>query len=180
MTNFKKMLVTFFKLNGEKSQWDENCPEPFPASESYVTIYIRLFMKNKDFYSTSHLIVAAIRIYEYQNAANPSVEDLCKALSFSLEQGYFICKKLSEIGIIDMVVKGGTHKARLFVNDYMKIEEIPRDTEEITLQEEIERFQNSKKDFKEQIESFQAEKAERQKTLFEEIENKLKEGLNKK
>jgi len=104
-------------------------------------------MKTKDFYSTTHLIVAAIRVLEHRNAAAPSVDEMCQELSFSLEQGYFICNKLGEIGIIDMVVKEGADKTRLFVKDHLKIEEIPRDAEESTLQEEIERFQNTKKRF---------------------------------
>ncbi len=98
-------------------------------------------------------------------------------MSLSSEQGHFICKKLDEMEIIDIVRKD-PDEPRLFVKDHLKIEDIP-DTKASTLQEEIEKFQATKKDFEQKIESFQAEKAERQRTLFAEIENKLKSGRGK-
>ena len=133
-------------------------------------------MQNNDFYTTTHLLVAAIRLLEYQNGANPSVEQVCHALSLSVEQGYLICNKLSEIEIIEMVMKEDTLGTRLFIQDHLKIEEIPRGEQGTSLQEEVEKFQNSKKEFEQKIEAFQAEKAERQKNLFAEIESKLKKN----
>lgn len=137
-------------------------------------------MQNNDFYTTTHLIVAAIRLLEHQNSANPSVEDVCGALSLSVEQGYLICNKLHEIEIIEMVKKEETLATRLFIRDHLKIEEIPRGEKGTSLQEEIEKFQNTKKEFEQKIEAFQAEKAERQKNLFAEIENKLKKNAEGK
>jgi len=135
-------------------------------------------MEIKDFYSAAHLVVAAVRVLEHQNRANPTVEEVCRALSFSLEHGNFICRKLHETGIIDMVKSG--YGARLFVKDYMKIEEIPKYEKDNTLNEEIERFQNSRKDMNQKIESFRTEKAEKQKKLFADLENRLKKELDKK
>ncbi|QTA85482.1 hypothetical protein [Desulfonema magnum] len=135
-------------------------------------------MQNKDFYTTTHLIVAAIRVHEHQNNAAPSVDDICRSLSFSLEQGHFICNKLDEIEIIEIV--RGAYGARLFIKDHLKIEEIPRAEKGSSLREEIEKFQNTKKDFEQKIESFQAEKAERQKTLFAEIESRLRQKTDAK
>ncbi|OIN96557.1 MAG: hypothetical protein AUJ48_01360 [Deltaproteobacteria bacterium CG1_02_45_11] len=135
-------------------------------------------MKNTDFYSEAHLVVAAIRILENRNAAPPSIEDVCKILSFSLEQGNLICKKLNEIGIINLV-EGG-YGTRLFIKDHLKIEEIPQVEKGSTLEEELKRFQNAQKDFTRKIESLQAKQAKEQKNLFAELENKLKEGLAKK
>ncbi|RLC14280.1 MAG: hypothetical protein DRI57_14735 [Deltaproteobacteria bacterium] len=133
-------------------------------------------MQNNDFYTTTHLLVAAIRLLEHQNGANPSVEQVCHALSLSVEQGYLICNKLSEIEIIEMVMKEDTLGTRLFIQDHLKIEEIPRGEQGTSLQEEVEKFQNTKKEFEQKIEAFQAEKAERQKNLFAEIESKLKKN----
>jgi hypothetical protein len=137
-------------------------------------------MQNNDFYTTTHLLVAAIRLLEHQNGASPSVEDACRALSLSVEQGYLICNKLSEIGIIEMVTKEDTLGTRLFIQDHLKIEEIPRGEQGTSLREEIEKFQNTKKEFEQKIEAFQAEKAERQKNLFAEIESKLKKSAEGK
>lgn len=135
-------------------------------------------MVTNDFYSAAHLVVAAIRVLGHQNCANPTVDELCRALSFSSEHGNFICRKLHESGIIDMVKSG--YGARLFVKDYLKIEELPRDAEENPLQEEIERFQSSRKDRDQKIEAFRTEKAEKQKKLFADIENRLRKELDKK
>ena len=133
-------------------------------------------MQNNDFYTTTHLLVSAIRLLEHQNGASPSVEDVCHALSLSVEQGYLICNKLSEIEIIEMVMKEDTLGTRLFIQDHLRIEEIPRGEQGTSLQEEVEKFQNTKKEFEQKIEAFQAEKAERQKNLFAEIESKLKKS----
>ncbi len=135
-------------------------------------------MGTKDFYSAAHLVVAAIRVLGHQNCANPTVEELCLALSFSPEHGNFICRKLHESGIIDMVKSGCC--ARLFVKDYLKIEDLPRDGKENPLQEEIERFQSSRKDMEQKIESFRTEKAEKQKKLFADIESRLRKEMDRK
>ena len=135
-------------------------------------------MKNTDFYSEAHLVVAAIRIFEHSNAVPPSVDDVCKTLSFSLEQGNLICRKLNEIGIIDLVAGG--YGTRLFIKDHLKIEEIPKGEKGGKLEEELKKFQNAQKDFTRKIESLQAKQAKEQKNLFAEIENKLKEGLAKR
>ncbi|MCP4351502.1 MAG: hypothetical protein GY795_39050 [Desulfobacterales bacterium] len=135
-------------------------------------------MKEKNFYTVAHLIVSAIRVLDHQKPVPPSADDVCEALSFSLEQGNLICKRLDEAGIIEIVK--GAYGTRLFVRDHLKIEDIPGDENVKTMQEEIEKFQSTKKDFKEKIESYQTQKAERQKNLFAELEEKLKQGLDKK
>jgi hypothetical protein len=133
-------------------------------------------MQNSDFYSDAHLVVAAIRVLTYQNSSPPSMDQVCRIISFSLEQGNFICKKLKEIGIVDMVEGGfGT---RLFIKNHLKIEEIPRGKKEDKLGEALKEFQNSKKDFTREIESFQAKQAKKQKDLFAGLEKKLKKESN--
>ena len=132
-------------------------------------------MQNKDFYTIAHLVVAAIRVLEHQRNAAPSVDDVRHMLSLSLEQSHMVCNKLDEVGIIEMVK--GPYDSRLFIKEHLKLEEIPRAEKGSTLQEEIERFQSTKKDFTQKIESFQAEKEERQKNLFAEIENRFKKKM---
>ena len=134
-------------------------------------------MQHSDLYSNAHLMVAAIRILTHKNSKHPSLNEICKTLSFSLEQGNLICKKLKDFGIIDVVE--GAFENQLFIKDHLKIEEIPRDKKEDRLEEALKKFKDSKKDFSKKIESFQAKQAEKQKALFAELEEKLKKGADK-
>ncbi len=134
-------------------------------------------MKANDFYTQSHLVVAAIRIYEHGHSEPPSVDAICETLSMSLELGHLLCKRLDEQEIIEMVK--GPYGTRLFIRDYLKIEEIPRHEPGTTIREEIEKFQSTQKNFKEKIEAFQARKEEDQRNLFARIEEKLKKVKGK-
>ena len=134
-------------------------------------------MQSPDLYSNAHLVVAAIRIFTHKNSKHPSINEICKTLSFSLEQGNLICKKLKNLGIIDVVE--GAFEDHLFIKDHLKIEEIQRDKKEDKLEEELKKFKDSKKDFSKKIESFQVKQAEKQKALFAELEEKLKKGSDK-
>lgn len=134
-------------------------------------------MQHPDLYSNAHLVVSAIRIFTHKNSKHPSLNEICKTLSFSLEQGNLICKKLKDLGIIDMVE--GAFENQLFIKDHLKIEEIQRDKKEDRLEEALKKFKDSKKDFSKKIESFQAKQAEKQKALFAELEEKLKKGSDK-
>ena len=134
-------------------------------------------MQNPDLYSNAHLVVAAIRIFTHKDSKHPSINEICKTLSFSLEQGNLICNKLRNLGIIDVVE--GAFESHLFIKDHLKIEEISRDKKEDKLEEALKKFKDSKKDFSKKIESFQAKQAEKQKALFAELEEKLKKGSDK-
>lgn len=131
-------------------------------------------MQHPDLYSNAHLVIAAIRIFTHKNSKHPSMNEICKTLSFSLEQGNLICKKLKDLGIIDVVE--GAFENHLFIKNHLKIEEIPRDKKEDRLEDALKKFKDSKKDFSKKIESFQAKQAEKQKALFAELEEKLKKG----
>ena len=135
-------------------------------------------MKDKDLYSNAHLIIAATRVLEHQNSASPSIDAVCQTLSFSLEQGLFICRKLKEMGIIDMVE--GAYGIRVFIKNHTKIEEIPRGTKESKFEDELKKFKDTQKQKTQKIESFQAEQEKKQKNLFAELEKKIKEDLEKK
>jgi hypothetical protein len=134
--------------------------------------------KNKDFYTNAHLFVSAIRVCEHQNSTPPAIEDICRILSMSIEHSSYICRKLKQIGIIEVVE--GSYGDRLFVRDFLKIEEIPRDDNESKLEEELKKFRESQKGLSQKIESIQTEQAEKKKTLFAEMEKKLKQELDKK
>lgn len=135
-------------------------------------------MDSSNSYSDAHLIVASIRVLTHQNLAPPSIENVSEALSFSAEKSHFLCKKLKGMGIINVVE--GAFGTRLFVQDHLKIEDIPKDKKEDKLDEALKKFKDSKKDFSKKIESFQAQKAKKQKDLFAELDKKLKKESNKK
>jgi hypothetical protein len=135
-------------------------------------------MKKIDLYSNAHIVAAAIRVLAHQKNTPPSIDDVCHALSFSLEQGNFICNKLEEMQIIEIVE--GSYGTRLFIKNHLKIEDIPRGDKVSGLEEELKKFKNSRKDFTGKIESFQAKQAKKQKYLFAELEMKLKQETDKK
>lgn len=134
--------------------------------------------RQKDFYSKGHLITSAIRVLEHQNSAPPSIKDVCGLLSFSIEQGHLLCKKLDQLGVIEQVE--GNFGIRLFIKDHLLLEEIPKQEPSSTIQDEVEKFKSSNKNFKEKIETFQTRKEEEKKALFADIEAKFKQQTQKK
>ena len=143
-------------------------------------VRVRVLMQNKktNLYSQAHLMVAAIRVYEHLNSRPPTVDDVCRVINFSVEQGYFICRKLQEIDIIKAVE--GSYGTRLFINDHLKLEDLPRGEPENKLEDDLKKFQDTQKAFSRKIESFQARQKQKKKDLFAEMEKKLKEELEKK
>ena len=134
--------------------------------------------KADDFYSTAHLTVAAIRVCEHQQATPPSLEDICDTLSFSIEKGSLILRRLKELEIIDVVK--GSYGDRFFIRDHLRLEDIPRGQEENKLEEELKKFQDTQKALSQKVESIKAEQAQKKKDLFSEMERKLKAELEKK
>jgi len=135
-------------------------------------------MKGKDFYSDAHLVVSAIRILEHQNSAPPSIDEVCRIISFSLEQGNFVCRKLNEMNIINVVE--GAFGPKLFIKNHLLLEEIPQGATEDNLEKELKKFQEAKKDYTQKIKLFQTEQEKKKKDLFSELEKKLKKDLDEK
>jgi hypothetical protein len=129
-------------------------------------------MDESTLYSDAHLIVASVRVLTHRNHTPPSIENVSEELAFSSEKSNFLCKKLKTMGVIDVVE--GAFGTRLFVQDHLKVEDIPKDKKKDKLEEELKRFKDSRKNFSKKIESFQAEKAKKQKDLFAELDKKLK------
>ena len=133
-------------------------------------------MQGKNFYSEAHLVVAAIRILEHQNSASPSIDEVCRTISFSLEQGNFVCRKLKEINIIEVVE--GAFGTKLFIKNHLLLEEIPQGATEDNLEKELKKFQSDKKNYIQKIELFQTEQKKKKKNLFAELEKKFKKNLD--
>lgn len=135
-------------------------------------------MEIADLYSDAHLTVAAIRVLERRNSVPPSIEEVCNFLSFSLEQGNFLCRKLDGIGAIEIVE--GVFGTRLFIKNHLALEEIPKGAKTTGMDEELRKFQDSRKELTKKVASIQAQQAEKKKNLFADLENQLKKHLDKK
>lgn len=134
--------------------------------------------KSENLYSSAHLFVSAIRIFEHQNNSPATVEDISRILKFSVERSHYLVRKLKELGIIDEIE--GSYGIRLFIRDHLKIEDIPREDDGGKLEAELKKFKESQKELSHKIETIQAKQAEKKKNLFAEMEKKLKQELNKK
>ena len=131
-----------------------------------------------DLYKKAHLVVAAIRLLEYQSESSPSIEKVCRMLSFSIEQGNLIVRRLKDLGIVD--ITEGAFGTRLCIQNHLAIENIQKGEQEDKLAHELEKFQTAQKERSKKIESIKAEQAAKKKNLFAEIEQKLKKDLEKK
>ena len=96
------------------------------------------------------------------------MEDVCSLLDFSLERGHFICNKLVEMGIVEIVE--GAYGMRLFVKDHTLIEEIPTPDQESKLDEALKRFKSTRKGYAKKVASIQADQKEKRKNLFADLE----------
>jgi FtsZ-binding cell division protein ZapB len=134
-------------------------------------------MQENDFYSNAHLVVAAIRIIEHQKSSEPTVDAICRFLSFSPEQGNFICRQLREMGILDSIESA--YGVRLFIKNHLKLEEIPRGEQDTRLEKELAKFQNHREEIDQKVKTFQSEQAQKQKDLFAALGKKLKNDLEK-
>jgi hypothetical protein len=134
--------------------------------------------KSQNLYSSAHLFVSAMRIFEHQNKTPAAIEDIGRILKISIERSHYLGRKLKEMGIINEVE--GSYGIRLFIKDHLKIEDIPREDDGGKLEAELKKFKESQKELCHKIETIQAKQAEKKKNLFAEMEKKLKQELNKK
>ena len=98
-------------------------------------------------------------------------------VSFSLEQGNFICNKLEDMGVIEVVE--GAYGTRLFIKNHLILEEIPQDGPESRLDEALKQFHSSRKAYSRKVESIKADQDVKRKNLFADLEKKLKQDITK-
>jgi hypothetical protein len=134
--------------------------------------------KPLDLYDESHLFVAAVRVHEHLHGIPPTLDEISRTLGFSAEQAGFVSRRLAEMGVIEAVQ--GSFGVRFFIRDHGRLEEIPRGDAGRRLEEEVKKFQDLQKTITRRVESFQAEQAGKKKSLFAEMEKKLKEEIEKK
>ncbi len=135
-------------------------------------------MKKIDLYNSAHLIVSAIRILEHQDNVPPSVENICKMLSFSIEHGNLICNKLKAMDIVDIVDSAFGNK--LYIRDFTRIETLPAEEEDTSIKDELKKYTDSRKELQSRIESIKAKQDNKKKDLFAELDRQLKSSLDKK
>ena len=135
-------------------------------------------MKPTDLYTTAHLFVAAVRVLDYRDGAPPALEAVCRLLDYSDEKGNYLLNRLKEQGIVDTVKSG--FNDRIVVGNHLTIEELPRDTEESRLEQELKKFKKGKDAMQEKVASIKAQQDQKKQDLFAEIEKKLKQKMDKK
>ena len=64
--------------------------------------------------------------------------------------------------------------------NHLAIEDLPRDTEESRLEQELKKFRKGKDVMKEKVASIKAQQDQKKHDLFAEIEKKLKQKMEKK
>lgn len=129
-------------------------------------------------YESAHLFTAAVRLLTYQDQSPPDIDQVCDLLQLSRERGGFICRRLEELGALEAVE--GAYGLRLFVRDHLKIESIPKEDAPDRLQDELQKFQAAQKGVASRIESMRADQKKKKKSLFEEMEKKLRAEIEKK
>jgi hypothetical protein len=149
-----------------------------------MLLFFRIDVKERDameamlLYKNAHLFVSAVRILEHRHSAPPAIEDVCAMLSISPEQGHYLCRKLTDYEIIEIV--DSAYGPRLFVKDHLKIEKIPREKQEDRFQEALKEFQTSRKSHTQKVKAIQMGQQRKKQDLFADLEKQLKKNLGKK
>ena len=132
----------------------------------------------KNLYSNGHLFISGVRVWEHLNGKAPKIEDICELLNMSPEQAGYLLRRLTELEVTEIVK--GSYGDRIFIRHHLNLEEIPREQVENKLDAELKKFQDNQKQLVDKIDSMRAEQAEKKKSLFADMEKKLKEELDKK
>lgn len=122
-----------------------------------------------------HLFVSVVRVLEYKEGTPPSLETICQSIGFSDEKGSYLLSRLKDQGIVDTVKSG--FNDRIVVADHLAIEDLPRETEETRLEQELKKFKAGKDTMKKKVASIKAQQDQKKQDLFAQIEKKLKEKM---
>ena len=136
-------------------------------------------MAKMSLYDEAHVLVAAIRVLEFKKSVSPSLKDTSEFLGMNIDRVTRISNDLNVLGIIDMV-DGPFESVNLIVADHMKIEEISREIKETNMEDEIRKFkEKSKNAYEEKVKAFTLESKKKEKALFDALQKKLKEEVEK-
>lgn len=129
-------------------------------------------------YESAQLFIAAIRVLTHKDQTPPDIDQVCDLLGISKERGGFVCRRLEESGAVEAVP--GAYGLRLFVRDHLRIEEFPREEAPDRLKDELSKFKAEQQKTASRIATLQADQKKKKKSLFEEMEKKLREEIEKK
>jgi hypothetical protein len=135
-------------------------------------------MKPNDVYTTAHLFVAAVRVLDHRDGAPPSLEAVCRLLDYSDEKGSYLLNRFLEQGVVDTVKSG--FNDRIIVGNHLAIEDLPRDTEESRLEQELKKFKKGRDAMEEKVASIKAQQEQKKQDLFAQIEKQLKQKMDRK
>ena len=130
-----------------------------------------------DQYTEAHVFIAAIRVLEHQKKQPPTEEEASAMVSMSPEAGYALCRRLKEKGIVRTAE--GAFGWKVFVEDHLKIEEIPQGEKKHDLAQELALFQKKQRDKNKSMEAIQEELTRKRNEKFAEIEARFKKELKK-
>jgi len=130
-----------------------------------------------DLYTEAHLLVAAVRLTEHKHKRAAMIEDVCVLLDMSDESVHAVCRKLEKRGIVHVVKD--PFSVRVSIADHLEIEKLPRGTDDKNnLAKELKEFQAKKEDMNKKIEAIQGELEKKRKSMFSDIEQKLKKEID--
>ncbi len=131
-----------------------------------------------DTYTEAHLIVAAIRIHQHLKGSPPTIKEVCSSLQISEELGHSIARELKKQNILNVLED--PFSIKLTVANHLAIENIPRKvSEKNSLQDELLKFQEQRKDLDQHAKNIQAEMERKKKAVFADIEEKFKKEMKK-
>lgn len=125
-------------------------------------------------YEKAHLVAAAIRVLTHTLHTAPETVNISDLLGISLEETGWILHSMNECGIVEQVSAGAV--TRYFLVDTLKIENLPRKSGQTQLDQELAKFKSNRQEIKTKVASIQNAQVEKKKSLFAEIEKKLKEA----
>jgi hypothetical protein len=137
-----------------------------PAGERYEGR--RLTVAHKPCYEDGHLIVAATRVLSHKSDKPPTPESIARLLGLAPDFVRNLVIALGDEGILKLVEN--PFEIRVEVKDYAKLEDLPKESEGPSIQDELDEFVKRKQ-----------EEVEATTKMFsaDEIEKKKKEKLAK-
>jgi DNA primase large subunit len=125
-------------------------------------------MGHKPSYEDGHLVVAAVRVLSHNADQPPTPETVAELLGLAPDFTRNLIVALGEQGILSVVEM--PFEIRVEVKDHLKVEELPRESEGPSIQDELEEFAKRKKK--------EVEDTEKMFTM-DEIEKRKKAKLSK-
>lgn len=134
---------------------------------------------NLNLYQKGHLLLAGIRIFEFNNEYAPDIEDLWRIFEgVSREDLEFVVRRLEGMGIVTVASSAGSR--RIFIRDHLKLEELKEMDKGPSMEDEVARFKEQQSKIGDKVTKMQAEQKNRKKDLYADMEQKLKEEIAKR